>query len=422
MSKTLIKSLQELVDAQVISADIADRIRHYYREKEPSSNRLMVVFSILGALLVGLGIILIIAHNWDNLSKTIKLTFALLPLLITQALCAIALWKKSDSKAWRETLAVALMMSVAAAISIVSQVYNIEGSLESFLFTWMLLSIPIVYVMRSMATSLLVIAGLTWYACEVGYFEFASVPAWNYWSLLTAMIPFYIYVVRQPGRNFQALHAWFLAGSLTITLGMFAKSDESWMLVAYISMFSAFIMLYDYLYRKSLPGAFAFLITGSVGQTVMLLVLTFKSNWRNMDPGYGGTLEMQVAAGISLLTAILLVGTLQRRQASQVHPLSFMFVVFAPVFIIGSAYPIVGQVGCNVVVLAIALVTTKRGADQNNLFVLNYGLAIMTILVLCRFFDTDLSFFVRGILFIAVGASFFAANYYAIKKRKSLTV
>jgi hypothetical protein len=39
-------------------------------------------------------------------------------------------------------------------------------------------------------------------------------------------------------------------------------------------------------------------------------------------------------------------------------------------------------------------------------------------LVVCKFFDEDLSFITRGILFISVGIGFFVANYLVIKKRK----
>jgi uncharacterized membrane protein len=67
------KDIQELVEANVISPEIANAIQDYYIQKEESSpNKLVIVFGILGALLVGLGIILIIAHNWDTLSRGIK--------------------------------------------------------------------------------------------------------------------------------------------------------------------------------------------------------------------------------------------------------------------------------------------------------------------------------------------------------------
>jgi hypothetical protein len=52
------------------------------------------------------------------------------------------------------------------------------------------------------------------------------------------------------------------------------------------------------------------------------------------------------------------------------------------------------------------------------LSLLNYGLLILTALIICRFFDLDMSFVARGLLFVLVGAGFFAANIWMVKKRK----
>ena len=61
------RNLNELVAANIISQEIADKIQDYYNHKKGLSvNRLFVIFGILGGILIGLGIILIIAHNWDN--------------------------------------------------------------------------------------------------------------------------------------------------------------------------------------------------------------------------------------------------------------------------------------------------------------------------------------------------------------------
>ena len=147
---SILKDLQNLVEADIITEDIADDIRKFYQNKSsPPSNRLFIVFGILGAILVGLGIILIIAHNWNELSRFTKTCFAFLPLLIGQILCGYTLLKKRDSIAWREGSSVFLFFSVGASISLVSQIYNIPGDLSSFLLTWMLVCLPIVYIMRS---------------------------------------------------------------------------------------------------------------------------------------------------------------------------------------------------------------------------------------------------------------------------------
>ena len=66
----IIKDLPELIAAGIISEETARNIQQYYQHKsQTSGNKLYIVFGILGALLIGLGIILIVAHNWNIFSK-----------------------------------------------------------------------------------------------------------------------------------------------------------------------------------------------------------------------------------------------------------------------------------------------------------------------------------------------------------------
>ena len=99
----MIKDINELVEAEIISQETADKILAFYQyKKDQSKNKLNIVFGILGALLVGLGIIMIVAHNWDDLSRGVKTCFAFLPLIIGQGFCAYALFKKPGNVTWRE--------------------------------------------------------------------------------------------------------------------------------------------------------------------------------------------------------------------------------------------------------------------------------------------------------------------------------
>ncbi|HTF32043.1 MAG TPA: hypothetical protein VK625_24470, partial [Flavitalea sp.] len=109
---------------------------------------------------------------------------------------------------------------------------------------------------------------------------------------------------------------------------------------------------------------------------------------------------------------------LKNKSITAINANAYIFLIFILLFMLGRTQPQVAQWLTNVLVLAIALTTTWRGAERDNLLLLNYGLLIMTVLILCRFFDTDLSFVVRGILFMVVGLSFFGANYWLLKKRK----
>jgi hypothetical protein len=91
--------------------------------------------------------------------------------------------------------------------------------------------------------------------------------------------------------------------------------------------------------------------------------------------------------------------------------------MFVLTFFIG-IYSAVSIILINVIVLAIGILIILAGAKKDHLGILNFGLLVITALIICRFFDTNLSFILRGLLFICVGAGFFAANYWMLQKRK----
>ena len=236
---SLPKDIAELVRAAVNSQETAEKINDYYRSKgRHSSNRLFIVFGIFGAILVGLGIILLVAHNWDELSRSTKLFFAFLPLLTGQILCGFVLIKKQDSIAWRESAAVFLFLSVGACISLVTQIYNLPGDLTSFLLTWMLLCLPLVYIMRSSIASLLYLTGITYYAGELSYGFYETSESYLYWLLLLAALPYYYQLYRKkPESNYMIFHNWLVPLSVIITLGTVAKDAGEIMYIAYFSLF-----------------------------------------------------------------------------------------------------------------------------------------------------------------------------------------
>jgi hypothetical protein len=65
--------------------------------------------------------------------------------------------------------------------------------------------------------------------------------------------------------------------------------------------------------------------------------------------------------------------------------------------------------------------TIREGAMADKLWKMNYGLLILSVLIACRFFDGDISFVARGLLFVVIGAGFFGMNTYMIRKRKVIS-
>jgi len=424
MSKQILKELSDLVNAQVITDETAEKIKSYYSgQVSHSTNRLFIVFGILGALLVGMGIVLIIAHNWDILPKVVKLATGLLPLLIGQTIAGVLIFKKSDNRTFREATGAFLFAAVAISISIVSQVYNIEGSLGNFLLVWTSLTLPIVYVLRSSMASLLYISGITWYACEVSYFSYPHGHAWWYWLLLILILPFYYLEFLKDGNknNFFYFHSWLLALSLTVCLGVFADNHGELIMIAYMGLFSAFVIVSELpTFNTGRVISNAFLVIGSLGVIISLLILSFDFYWSEVIDSKNLTEGIEFAVSIitTLIASVLLFIHLRGKSLTEINSKSFAFIVFIALFSIGLSAPTMAQLLTNVVILVFAVNTIRNGAQRNHLGILNYGLLIITALILCRFFDTDFSFVVRGLLFISVGIGFFATNFYMVRRRK----
>jgi uncharacterized membrane protein len=166
----ILKELTELVENGIITDEVAEHVREYYQNRGSiHNNRLFIAFGILGAILSGLGVILIFAHNWDDFPRSLKTFLAFLPLLASQWLCLYVILRKNDDVTWKESGAALVFFSVGAAIALISQIYHIPGNLSTYLLTWMILCIPVIYVMRSSITSLLCLAGTTYYAVNEGY-------------------------------------------------------------------------------------------------------------------------------------------------------------------------------------------------------------------------------------------------------------
>jgi len=423
----MLKDLQELVKADVISQNTADKISDFYRKKgEDSTNRLFIVFGILGAILVGLGIIMIIAHNWDELSKSTKTFFAFLPLVVGQILCGFTLIKKQESIAWRESSGAFLFFSVGASISLVSQIYNIPGNLGSFLLTWMLLCLPLIYVMNSSIVSLLYIVGITFYAGETSYWSQPQSVAYFYWLLLLGALPHYgLLFKKNPESNFTIFHHWLVPISVIISLGSVADKTGSLMYIAYFSLFGLLYLVGNsaiFVQQKTRNNGYK--ILGTLGSIILLLTLSFDWFWeelRKRDFKFNEVItspEFFAAVVLSLLAGGLLLFQLKNKSIRDMQPVAPVFILFIITFIIGLSSSI-AVVLINFFVFAIGILTIKDGAKQDHLGILNFGLLIITALVICRFFDADLSFVFKGILFVSVGVGFFAANSWMLKKRKT---
>ncbi len=81
--KWLYQQIPSLVEKGVLQADTAEKLKLHFGEidEKPNYNIAFLLAGTLGAVLIGGGIILIFAYNWENLSITWRTIFSFLPLI-----------------------------------------------------------------------------------------------------------------------------------------------------------------------------------------------------------------------------------------------------------------------------------------------------------------------------------------------------
>ncbi|WP_299443420.1 DUF2157 domain-containing protein [uncultured Aquimarina sp.] len=422
MSSKFNKELKELVSDHVISSEIADKISQYYDQKQANKpNRLFTIFGIFGALLVGSGIILMLAHNWDDFPRMIKTIFAFVPLIIGQCVAGFSILK-NKSRTWKEASGTFLFFAVGASISLVSQIYNISGDLGSFLRTWVLLCLPVIYLLRSHAVALLVILSSTYYAVEVGIWSYRnqSTP-WLYEVFIMGIVPYYwLQLKNNLSSNATTIFNWIIPASITVGLGAFIRGNEELGFIMYMTLFGIFYNIGRLSIFKELRTLRnGHLIIGSLGTIVLLMIFTFRWPWEEIyDKTMYVSQEFYTSLALGVVAISILGYTVIKKGIRLINPFQISFLIFWGLFFLLSGMSTLPMILTNILVFLLGITAIKIGADKFNFGILNYGLLIVSILIICRFFDTDVSFVIRGLSFVIVGAGFFMTNYMMLKRQQ----
>ena len=414
----IFNQIQELQNEGVITPETALDISNYYQFKnKSSSSRLTVIYSVFGSILIGLGLILLFAHNWDEMSKIAKTIVAIAPLAITQILGGYFMYKKPDNLAVREGIGSLLFICIGLSISMVSQIYNIVGSLDSFMQIWLLLTLPLLLIFRSSMIAFLATIISTSYAILDG--DALSIVIY---IVTTGLIltHFSILNKKKPNSNYINLASWIIPSALSIGLYAFEQSNDELLFLSYFWLFTLFIWVGN---SKSWKDKSNFRnglkLIGSLGILVMLIMISFHEMADTLityKMDFGQEWVSIVLISISLLLLIILkkglFGALKKDQLCMAFiPITFVFFF--------SQSEIISAIIVNALILIIGIQKVFLGLKNNRLSQLNIGLIIISILMSCRFFDYHMDLLLRGIVFLALGLGFLLSNLKIIKTRKN---
>lgn len=410
----LLDELPRLQRDAVLDAATAERLRARYAPLAAAGGSGRVLFPLLGVLLIALGIVLLVAHNWDQFGRPLRLTLAFTPLLLGQLACVWTLWRARESVLWREASTGFTVLAFAAALALVGQIYHFPGDLDRYLLTCVLVALPLVYALRSVLAASLCALGLAGWAWAVqgqgqsvfavaGLFALLLPLAWRQqrvapqalatvWLLL-ALVPAFFVAVLAAMPNVPRLGLWWLAEFGAILLLLPAGASFSW--------------------RQPLRW------WGGVAVTVAALVGSFPDIWRGwfwtLRPEQLPQVWLFLALGMALLAVLAWRAWHSGSRESLLWTLPALLMALVAAT---DSRPLAVALALllSAWLLLAGIVLIRGGLREQDGARATRGLALIALLVMLRFVDNEWSFTLRGIAFVLTGAAFVAAHLWLRRK------
>ncbi len=424
----LYQELPNLVNKGVLPQETANKLREHYGELRTADKKWFVIIlcSVMGALLIGLGIILLFGHNWEELSRPVRAVLSLLPLALGQALALWVLLKRPASDALKESTATFLSLMVGAAIALISQTYNIPGDAADFILSWMLLIVPLVYLMKATIPAVIYTAGISSWAC---YFWSSPLQAVLFWPLLAVIIPHFIWSLRQEKYTIRAA-ILALAMAIGICFGAASSLGKTWSgswIIIHSSIITLLYLLGTWEFENiSTNWQRPFRVLGGIGIFIMIFMLTFRFPWESIGGKYYHveneasfwTALPDYFITFSLIAAAILMFLQYVKRKDLMGSLFGALPMLALIgYALSSASLAFPMLMFNIFLLAVSVVRIRTGIQSNNLGLINTGMFMLAALILARFFDSQVNFVIKGLVFIFIGIGFLATNVVILRRK-----
>ena len=332
----------------IINNVLAETLIGRYKTEAPKVSWGAIIVGTFGALMIGLGIIALFAANWDSLNRQARAAVAVTPLIVCALIGIIASFKNVKAMAFWEPLGILWCVSTVAAACLVAQTYQVGGSVPGLVLLVALLTLPIAWFTKSVAIMMF----------------------WPLFAIIWAVA----------SEDFEG-ESWSL---LVKSFALMALS-----LPAFIA----------FLRRKPCRAALVsgLIVTGllySLGAAIMTLTIMPYRSWAYP--------EVSVMVFWVLSAIVLGLGAKFKLPT---------WPMIATIVISGAAMTTVSQeiwiFGLSVL---IAVSIAWYGIGRIKLSYMNIGAALFLWLLLAKFFESEISFTIKGIVLICSGVALTLLN------------
>ena len=358
-------------------------------ESRRSQGRLVTGLSIVGSVLVGLGVILFFASNWDGIDRWPKVGIALAAIIASYGLGYYLRYHLGYRRVGSAIVLLACII-YGAGVHLVAQAYNVDVNDPKLMLFWFLGVFPLVYIVRSQPIQFL---GVVLFLLAVGF-----------------RLPDWLDVVFR-GEAILGAALFLILGLFILAIGRLKEEIPALR-----------------------PYSEVFQLVGMIVALGSIFVLTFKEVFESFEGGLyiQGDVEvgyraLMVAAGALTLVLVLATAWLHRRREREFTITGVEGVAIA--ILLAAAYVVVGvdSGGEEVYTLsfnalfAIALLgVLVSGYLRGREAWVNIALAFISIDVIARYFEYSWDLLDRSLIFVVAGVILLLGGFLVERGRRKM--
>ncbi len=371
----------------IISSEVAETLVSRYGESEDAGrpfalNRLSAAIVIFGAILIGLGIIAVLAANWDAISDPAKIGLMVAASTTTYVVGWFLAYR---FEAPRTGIALILLGAIVygASIHLIAQAFNVEVNHPLLMPAWFLGVVPIAYVTRAVA---ILVLSLILLLVSLGF----RMQVWFGEEFANAVDGAVFMVV---------VAAYVLFGATLFALG---RLHARW------NPFQHFARYFD--------------VIGIGTAAVGTYALSFASAWRTIDRVEVRDFmpEFWITFAVTLVIAVVaLAMAYQRRETRAADSVRWLWIASGTFMMCGIAIAtwiaLIADtswfwIPVNVIIMIGIIAMLTAGFRFNRPYLVNTAFILFGVTVMTRYFefgfdllDQGLAFIVTGVLFLGIG-------------------
>lgn len=425
----LLGELDTWVAEGLIDAHQAAALRQRYADHSQPLPWARIIFSSIGAVLLGLGVILLFAYNWEGMHKFAKLAVVFGSLLAAHG---GAIWVRQRSHpALTEGLHLLGTVLFGAGIWLVAQIYHLDEHYPNAFLFWSLGTLALAWAMPSIGQGVMACLLIAlWHGTEA--FDFLAPNHRVLMLLLLGVVPLALWL-----RSRVLLFVALLTLYFSVLASLVVFADE-WMLPIMLSLSCLLLALREMARREVWfpEGAGSLSVLGYPGYFICVYLLSFPDVLEEMlDPGRNA-LAMTYLGCVAIpalgLWAWLLLDDHRNKRLSDwldqgvvvLVVLSFLLTMLLSDYF---SNPVIALawftlILCNIALLIHGGVFIVQGSAEARPGLTALGCLLIAAIVVTRYLDLFHSLLMRSLAFFIIGAIvFMAGNFYQRRQQGAIS-